>query len=140
MSAPDISAADRIDRLERARRRCFFIDVDDSGARLCRASMPFGIAKVHWIQEQLGLEPDACYISTPDSTITRNRERWASGFGYGGAVEWSGPVMPLELKPNCCGMAVVGLGYLRRRHVSCRLVHRRRGDLRWARALRPHAG
>lgn len=109
MTRPHISDSERGDLLERARRRCFFFDVDDAGARLCRANMPYGVAKIHWLQTTLGYEPDAAYISTPDSTVTRNLERWASGFGYGGAVEWSGDFVPIELKPNCCGMLAAGL-------------------------------
>lgn len=112
MTDIDITEAERADLLARARSRCFFLDVDDAGARLCRANMPFGLAKIHWMQTELGVEPDACYISTPDSTVTRNRDRWRSGFGYGGAIEWGGDFVPLELKPNCCGMLVVGLDEL----------------------------
>ncbi len=97
------------ERLERARQRCFFFDVDDAAARLCRANVAFGLAKIHWLQEKLGIEPDATYVSTPDSTVTRNIDRWTSGFGYGGVFQWSGRVMPLELKPNCCGMLAAGL-------------------------------
>jgi len=100
---------ERLQRLERARGRGFFFDVDDAAARLCRANTAFGLAKLHWLQEQLGVEPDATYVSTPDSTVTRNIDRWTSGFGYGGAFEWSGRIMPLELKPNCCGMLAAGL-------------------------------
>lgn len=99
----------RQELLERARARCFFLDLGDAAARLCRANMPYGIAKIHCLQTALGMEPDACYVSTPDSTVTRNLDRWASGFGYGGAVLWSGDLVPLELKPNFCGMLVAGL-------------------------------
>jgi hypothetical protein len=110
MSFPDVTESRRAELLERARRRCFFLDVGDAAARLCRANMPYGIAKIHWMQESLGIEPDARYVSTPDSTVTRNRDRWPSGFGYGGVVEWSGSGMvPVELKPNCCGVLVAGL-------------------------------
>ncbi|MBW2263100.1 MAG: hypothetical protein JRG91_14095 [Deltaproteobacteria bacterium] len=112
MEGPALRDAERTRLLERARERCFFLDLDDAGARLCRANMPYGIAKIHWMQRQLGHEPDASYISTPDSTVTRNIDRWASGFGYGGAIEWSGEFFPLELKPNCCGMLVAGLDEL----------------------------
>jgi hypothetical protein len=112
MDDPAVGDEERTRLLEEARRRCFFLDLDDAGARLCRANMPYGIAKIHWMQRQLGHEPDATYISTPDSTVTRNIDRWASGFGYGGAIQWSGDFFPLELKPNCCGMLVAGLDTL----------------------------
>ncbi len=99
----------RKELLERAALRCFFFDLDDAAARLCRANMPFGMARILFLQESLGMAPDACWISTPDSTVTRNLDRWRSGFGYGGAATWSGDLMPLELKPNFCGMLVAGL-------------------------------
>ena len=38
--------------------------------------MAYGIAKIQFLQEKLGLNPDATFISTPDATITRNVERW----------------------------------------------------------------
>lgn len=104
-----VTQDERRERLARARDRSFFFDVEDAAARLCRANVAFGLAKIHWLQERLGFEPDATYVSTPDSTVTRNIDRWTSGFGYGGAFEWSGRVMPLELKPNCCGMLAAGL-------------------------------
>lgn len=111
MTAPGLTRARRADLVRAARERCFFLDLDDAAARLCRANMPFGLAKIHWMQSELGLEPDACYVSTPDSTVTRNLDRWSSGFGYGGAVMWSGDLVPLELKPNFCGMLVAGLDH-----------------------------
>ena len=74
-------ASERELLLEEARSRCFFLDLDDAAARLCRANMVFGIAKILWLQRELDIEPDCCWISTPDSTVTRNLDRWASGFG-----------------------------------------------------------
>jgi hypothetical protein len=45
-------------------------------------------------------------------TITRNTNRWQSGFGYGGKVSW-GPgdndLIILNTKPNACGMLVGSL-------------------------------
>lgn len=72
----------------------------------------YGIAKIHFLQEKLGLKADATFISTPDATITRNAERWNNGFGYGGKIEWGNgtlELMILDLLPNACGMLVGGL-------------------------------
>jgi hypothetical protein len=101
--------AERAGLLEFAGERCFFLDLGDFGARLGRANMPYGIARIHAVQRAIGLAPDATYVSTPDSTVTRNVPRWSAGFAYGGAVEWSGDLVPVELRPNFCGMIVAGL-------------------------------
>ena len=63
-------------RLERARDHLFSASVDDSGARLCEANVPYGLAKLHWVQEQLGLPQDATCVASPDCTIARNVRRW----------------------------------------------------------------
>jgi hypothetical protein len=101
--------------LERARQHIFPTGGNDSGSRLCLANMPYGIAKIHWVQEQLGFPADATFIATPDMTITRNITRWQSGFGYGGKISWGDgdrDLLVLDTKPNVCGMLVGGLDEL----------------------------
>lgn len=98
--------------LERARRHIFPVGANDSGSRLCLANMPYGIAKIHCVQEQLGHPADATFIATPDMTITRNVTRWQSGFGYGGKISWGDgdrDLVVLDTKPNVCGMLVGGI-------------------------------
>lgn len=92
--------------LERAREHCFMGGVDDSGMRICEANIPFGLAKIHHVQKQLGVDPDATFVGSPDATITRNDNRWKQGFGYGGVYRWSGDFTVLDIKPNACGMLV----------------------------------
>jgi len=43
--------------------------------------MKFGLAKIHYTQYKLGMEPNATFISAPDETVTRNKVRWESGIG-----------------------------------------------------------
>ncbi len=97
------------DLLQKAKNHCFFMGVSDSGAELCKANTVYGIAGIHYLQDQLGIPSDATFISTPDMTITRNTARWTSGFGYGGKISW-GPgdkeLIVLNVKPNACGMLV----------------------------------
>lgn len=78
----------KAEMLQNAKRHCFFVGLNDSGAELCRANAVYGIAGIHYIQKQLGLKPNATFITTADMTITRNTSRWRSGFGYGGKVSW----------------------------------------------------
>ena len=103
---------DREEYLSRAKDHLFMTGVNDNGMKLCAANMAYGIAKIHFLQEKLGLKADATFISTPDATITRNAERWNNGFGYGGKIEWGNEaleLMILDLLPNACGMLVGGL-------------------------------
>jgi hypothetical protein len=100
------------ERLERARQHIFSTGPQDSGARLCLANMPYGLAKIHYAQEHLGHPPDATFVGSPDMTITRNVQRWHAGFGYGGRICWGDgdrDFVILDTKPNCCGMLVGGL-------------------------------
>ena len=107
-----MAGMNREDRLDRARRHIFPTGIKDSGTRLCMANMPYGIAKLHYLQEHLGCEPNATFVATPDQTITRNVTRWQSGFGYGGKVSWGdgdNDALVLDTKPNVCGMMVAGI-------------------------------
>ncbi len=103
------------DLLDRAADHIFSTGLRDGGTQLCRANMKYGLAKIHWVQEQLGVKSDATFISTPDMTITRNAARWQSGFGYGGKISWgdgNNELIILNVKPNTCGMMVGGLDRL----------------------------
>jgi len=98
--------------LRNAKKHCFFIGLNDSGAELCKVNTVYGIAGIHCIQNQLGISPNATFISTPDMTVTRNTGRWRSGFGYGGKISWGAgdnDLIILDTKPNACGMLVGGL-------------------------------
>ena len=101
--------------LVRAEDHMFSTGLRDGATHLCRANMKYGLAKIHYVQDRLGLKPDATFISTPDMTISRNAARWKSGFGYGGKVTWGDgdiELVILDVKPNTCGMLVGGLDRL----------------------------
>ena len=105
----------RTDLLNRAKKFYFSLGVDDGAARLCKANFYYGLAKLHYAQEKLGMVPNATFISTPDETISRNARRWASGYGYGGKLITGPPNDPIvfvDIKPNACGMLVGGLNKL----------------------------
>jgi len=92
--------------LERAREHCFLAGIGDVGEQLCGANMPYGIAKIHHAQRELGLPADATFVGAPDATVTRNVVRWGQGFGYGGRIQWSGDFAVLDIKSNGCGVLV----------------------------------
>ncbi len=105
MESPDQVAT----TLARAERHVLLSGVDDAAERLCGLNMRYGLAKIHHYQQSRGWEPDALFVGAPDATVTRNPGRWLSGFGYGGLLRWSGDFIPLEAKPNGCGLLMVGL-------------------------------
>jgi hypothetical protein len=98
--------------LTRASKHIFSTGLDDSAHRLCLENMKYGLAKIHHIQDKLGLEPNATFVGAPDATITRNVRRWSYGFGYGGKLSWgdgSDKLVILDTMPNACGMFVGGI-------------------------------
>jgi hypothetical protein len=102
-------------RLKYANDHFFSTGVGDGGASLGEINMRFGLAKIHYLQEQMGQAPDAIFVSAPDLTVTRNVNRWGSGYGYGGVLNWgdgSQELVILDLKPNACGMIVGGINQL----------------------------
>ncbi len=115
---------DKNDWLEQATGHMFFTRPIDVGAQLCLENMKYGLAKMHFVQAQLGLQPSATFIASPDVTVTINSYRWNSGFGYGGKLAWGegeDELIFLDTKPNCCGMFVGGLQNLPTKET---LVHR----------------
>jgi hypothetical protein len=97
------------DELEFARDHCFMAGVGDTGAALCEANVPYGLAKIHAVQRALGVAPDAVFVGAPDATVTRNAGRWGQGFGYGGVYAWTGDFTVLDIKANACGVLVGAL-------------------------------
>ncbi|MCP4760480.1 MAG: hypothetical protein GY870_01785 [archaeon] len=100
------------DLLNRAKKHFFSMGVDDGAASLCKSNFRYGLAKIHYAQDHLGIEPNATFISTPDETISRNKQRWYSGYGYGGKLNWNSKpekLIFIDTKPNACGMLVGGL-------------------------------
>ena len=107
-----MSIRERENALERASEFIFSMGLGDAAAEMSILNMRYGMAKMHWVLEDLGYPADATFIGTPDLTITRNEQRWNAGIGYGGKLTW-GPgdreVVFLDIKPNGCGMLVGGL-------------------------------
>lgn len=118
-------------RLRRADDHIFSTGLSDSGARLGAFNMRYGLAKIHWVQEQLGQPANATFVSAPDLTVTRNTTRWHSGFGYGGSLTWGDgtqDLMILDTKPNACGMLVGGLDNLPDKRALLQRLHALRAE------------
>ena len=117
-----ISPEDAAKTLATARQACFFTGAGDIAEQLCKANMPYGIAKLRHVQQALGIPPDACFVGAPDATITRNIPRWNAGFGYGGRVRYTGDFGMLDLRSNCCGIYLGVVGELPEPEVLLRRV------------------
>ncbi len=92
--------------LNLAEKRIFSLSIRDIASALAYENMRYGIGKMMY-----ALDSDSVYcVFGPDATITRNIERWSSGFGYGALIRWAdtGVFFP-EMRPNGCGMALVKL-------------------------------
>ena len=102
----------RSDLLERATQFIYSTGINDGTSQLCKYNMKYGLAQMHLIQEKYGFNPTALFISSPDETISRNKFRWNSGFGYGGKIVWGSgkdKIIFLNTKPNQCGILVGGM-------------------------------
>jgi hypothetical protein len=87
--------------IDEATRRIFSLGPRDLASALAYENMRYGLGKMIYAADSL----DISCVFGPDATITRNIERWNSGFGYGAVIKWpkSGLAFP-EIKPNACGM------------------------------------
>ena len=74
--------------IERADEHIFSMGLGDVAAEMSRLNMRYGLAKMHHVLQELGHEPDATFVATPDLTVTRNEQRWNAGVGYGGMLTW----------------------------------------------------
>ncbi|MHA1793698.1 MAG: hypothetical protein ACTSVI_13725 [Promethearchaeota archaeon] len=95
-----------------AKQHYFSMGLNDGTSNLCKVNMIYGIAKIHYMQLENGMEPDGMFISTPDETISRNVVRWNNGFGYGGKLSWGRgkeKLVVLDVKPNYCGILAGGI-------------------------------
>ncbi|MCG3219098.1 MAG: hypothetical protein KAR35_08845 [Candidatus Heimdallarchaeota archaeon] len=95
-----------------AKERMLSFGVDDGACQLSRMNGQYGLAKMLWTQEKIGEEKTACFISTPDETITRNTKRFLAGVSYGGAYMWgsdSDKIVFPDIYVNSCGMLTAGI-------------------------------
>lgn len=95
----------RQELLNQARERIFSLAPHDLASTLAIENMTWGLGKMLYV-----LDGKAFCVLGPDGTITRNTGRWQSGFGYGGVIRWEGEDLAFpEMRPNGCGMVLVGL-------------------------------
>ena len=86
-----------------------FIDLSskDPTANIAKEHGIMGLTRLNICMKKLGLNVSNNYfIALPDYTYTRNTLRWNAGFPYGCIinVEQSIPFIPIDFRPNCCGI------------------------------------
>jgi hypothetical protein len=91
--------------LEYAGERIFSLGLRDLAHAVSHRNMLYGLGKMLYVSNE-----DVFCVFGPDATITRNKKRWTSGFGYGGVIKWfeEGIIFP-EMRPNGCGMVLAKL-------------------------------
>ncbi|KXA88733.1 hypothetical protein AKJ57_06410 [candidate division MSBL1 archaeon SCGC-AAA259A05] len=91
--------------LQLSEERIFSMGPRDLSSALSYKNMIYGLGKMISV-----LEGNVYCVLGPDASITRNKKRWSSGFGYGGVIHWKDEnVMFPEIRPNACGMLLMGL-------------------------------
>lgn len=97
----EIIPSSKKDLISFAEDRIFSLGSRDLGSALSYKNMRYGLGKMIYALE----DEDLHCVLAPDASITRNKGRWLSGFGYGGVIRWSDPKVAFpETRPNACGM------------------------------------
>ncbi|RJQ33381.1 MAG: hypothetical protein C4562_00525 [Actinobacteria bacterium] len=103
----------KTDLLNEAKKNIYSFSSGDASDVISRLNLGYGVGKIIYAlqKRKMPYERTMC-ISAPDSGITRNKERWQAGFGYGCLIRWPGEqetgklIMFPQVKPNACGMLV----------------------------------
>jgi len=85
----------------------FSTAVGDTSSKVSILNTKRGLAKIKHALKKLGVDKPPIAVFGPDAGITRNYERWKSGFGYGCVIRWPDPNFAFpQIKPNACGMLI----------------------------------
>ncbi len=105
--------SDKQQILKKAKELIFPSGPHDSARTLAEVVTMYGLAKTIVVLKELGFENvSPSFIGAADMTITRNKERFEDGFGYGGMFSWgngSSELIFLNARPNACGLVCFGM-------------------------------
>jgi len=105
----------KIDDLTEIARKRFFKGPDnDFGAKLAQETLIIGLARLLFLQEYLGYDPDATMICFPGTTPTGGTDRLQRGYSLGAVLRYNystinvkkEPLIILDAKANCCGVLI----------------------------------
>lgn len=108
-----------------AEERIFSLGMRDLSSVLSYKNMRHALGKMMYA---LGSKRVYC-VFAPDATITRNKGRWLSGYGYGGLIRWRDENVAFpEIRPNACGMLLMQLDELPEREELVRRASEANGN------------
>ncbi|TET53145.1 MAG: hypothetical protein E3J54_04900, partial [Actinobacteria bacterium] len=102
--------------LDEATSKIIDFGYKDASDIVAKLNLRYGLGKIIWSLKKRGVDTQNVFaVATPDSGITRNKERWQAGFSYGCLIRWPSKekvsrsfAFP-QIKPNACGMLVAKL-------------------------------
>lgn len=94
-------------RMRDAERHLFSLGVGDAAEEVGRVNVTLFLAKIHFIQEQLGNRPYAMFIGAPDFTFQTSPYKFHEAVPEGGKIIWGDGTynfVPAEIEPDFCGL------------------------------------
>jgi hypothetical protein len=95
-----------INLLKQARNEIYSWATNDLTCQLAKEVMSIGLAKMKFFYQELGLDPQVIVAFGPDGSVTRNKDRFNEGVGYGCVVATKDFIFPNLLHPNGCGFGL----------------------------------
>lgn len=93
---------------EQAIRNILDYSTKDVTSIIAKEHSIVGLMRIFCCMDQLGLDyHNTKIIALPDFTYTKNPSRWNAGFSYGCVISFDSanpPFIPLDFRPNCCGV------------------------------------
>ena len=100
------------ERLKRAERYFFSLGMGDIAEEVGRINAIFFLAKLHFLQENLGYQPKAMIIGATDFSFQTSPAKFRASVPEGAKIIWGDgnyDFIPAEMEFDFCGMLVGGL-------------------------------
>lgn len=97
------------ERIAEAERHIFSLGLGDAAEEVGRVNAALFLAKLHYLQEQLGYDRHAMFIGTPDFTFQTSPYKFRDAVPEGGKLIWGDGgynLIPAEIEPDFCGLLV----------------------------------
>ena len=97
------------ERMVEAEKHLFSLGLSDAAEEMGRVNATLFLAKLHYIQEQLGYSRYAMFIGTPDFTFQTSSNKFRDAVPEGGKIVWGDggyDLVPTEMEPDFCGLLV----------------------------------
>jgi hypothetical protein len=97
------------ERMVEAEKHLFSLGLSDVAEEMGRINATLFLAKLHYIQEQLGYSRYAIFVGTPDFTFQTSSYKFRDAVPEGGKIVWGDgtyDLVPTEMEPDFCGLLV----------------------------------